>query len=81
MAFVFIHSSIKTRIETQQIHQCGLTRSVFLYIVPLKQGLKHIPVESEIMDIPVFIHSSIKTRIETEPENAEPIIGSRGFYT
>jgi len=54
---------------------------VFLYIVPLKQGLKHIPVESEIMDIPVFIHSSIKTRIETEPENAEPIIGSRGFYT
>ena len=38
--FVFIHSSIKTRIETYKYLQFLLSHSWFLYIVPLKQGLK-----------------------------------------
>ena len=37
---VFIHSSIKTRIETDQIMRASETALQFLYIVPLKQGLK-----------------------------------------
>ena len=41
----------------------------FLYIVPLKQGLKLSGSGSvEVVGI-VFIHSSIKTRIETPEEN------------
>ena len=38
---------------------------MFLYIVPLKQGLKLISSISFVSNIIVFIHSSIKTRIET----------------
>ena len=38
---------------------------MFLYIVPLKQGLKHPPIEVGHIFRQVFIHSSIKTRIET----------------
>ncbi len=38
---------------------------VFLYIVPLKQGLKLYKSNKVIGDLFVFIHSSIKTRIET----------------
>ena len=38
---------------------------MFLYIVPLKQGLKQESFEIKFLDYPVFIHRSIKTRIET----------------
>ncbi len=38
----------------------------FLYIVPLKQGLKLLQnIAKELVGSKVFIHSSIKTRIET----------------
>ena len=37
----------------------------FLYIVPLKQGLKLIIATVAMIETKVFIHSSIKTRIET----------------
>ncbi len=37
---VFIHSSIKTRIETREIKSSARWHCLFLYIVPLKQGLK-----------------------------------------
>ena len=39
---VFIHSSIKTRIETNMAKLKALNTSSFLYIVPLKQGLKQM---------------------------------------
>jgi len=39
--YVFIHSSIKTRIETETCRKIiRHSRKLFLYIVPLKQGLK-----------------------------------------
>ena len=38
---VFIHSSIKTRIETKNNRRQIRKDTRFLYIVPLKQGLKH----------------------------------------
>ena len=38
--FVFIHRSIKTRIETFCSEGFGTTHILFLYIDPLKQGLK-----------------------------------------
>ena len=37
---VFIHRSIKTRIETRAIDQKSYKSAWFLYIDPLKQGLK-----------------------------------------
>ncbi len=37
---VFIHRSIKTRIETQSAHNRWSELFPFLYIDPLKQGLK-----------------------------------------
>ena len=37
---VFIHSSIKTRIETEIYPFRKIVSALFLYIVPLKQGLK-----------------------------------------
>ena len=39
---VFIHSSIKTRIETPDFFLLKPPQKAFLYIVPLKQGLKHL---------------------------------------
>ena len=39
---------------------------MFLYIVPLKQGLKLSPDNTLQAQYEVFIHSSIKTRIETQ---------------
>jgi len=39
---VFIHRSIKTRIETKIILCIFMTPIRFLYIDPLKQGLKHL---------------------------------------
>jgi len=63
--FVFIHSSIKTRIETITFYGGIASQNMFLYIVPLKQGLKlAISMSSRPIRV-VFIHSSIKTRIET----------------
>ena len=62
---VFIHSSIKTRIETRRGRQLVRLLSWFLYIVPLKQGLKLNLREKQGNIALVFIHSSIKTRIET----------------
>ncbi len=45
---VFIHSSIKTRIETGRPQKRAPRRARFLYIVPLKQGLKlNIPFLNE----------------------------------
>ena len=64
---VFIHRSIKTRIETMKSCLQLYSRSPFLYIDPLKQGLKRI-IDRKIKYFrdTVFIHRSIKTRIETE---------------
>ena len=62
---VFIHSSIKTRIETPIQNNYKDKNDMFLYIVPLKQGLKHAFLDSGSNPDTVFIHSSIKTRIET----------------
>jgi len=39
--FVFIHRSIKTRIETKSRDYMQYLKILFLYIDPLKQGLKH----------------------------------------
>jgi len=65
MRLVFIHSSIKTRIETVRVEEIPISVPLFLYIVPLKQGLKQIHIPLFFLYIFVFIHSSIKTRIET----------------
>jgi len=46
---VFIHSSIKTRIETFLFHSSSSARGGFLYIVPLKQGLKHVELGDYII--------------------------------
>ncbi len=42
---VFIHRSIKTRIETIIVHLGKCCFNLFLYIDPLKQGLKHIAMD------------------------------------
>jgi len=63
---VFIHSSIKTRIETEDHKNSSKSEGLFLYIVPLKQGLKLQELQyANVERFRVFIHSSIKTRIET----------------
>jgi len=64
--WVFIHRSIKTRIETC-VSVYGWSASLqFLYIDPLKQGLKQVVKVAIDAFSAVFIHRSIKTRIETE---------------
>ncbi len=63
---VFIHRSIKTRIETVINMLFSYVRFQFLYIDPLKQGLKHLILCLGISSNIVFIHRSIKTRIETK---------------
>ena len=62
---VFIHRSIKTRIETELSYYLLRLVSQFLYIDPLKQGLKPPQFLQNIIESFVFIHRSIKTRIET----------------
>jgi len=62
---VFIHRSIKTRIETQNYVKEMWEKQLFLYIDPLKQGLKQIEYSITGLLLSVFIHRSIKTRIET----------------
>ena len=47
---VFIHSSIKTRIETKLDKHSYPTSFLFLYIVPLKQGLKRVQKYVEKID-------------------------------
>ncbi len=65
-ANVFIHRSIKTRIETYDKSKGSAIHTWFLYIDPLKQGLKlNISKKLGLFNV-VFIHRSIKTRIETE---------------
>ena len=66
---VFIHSSIKTRIETCKKRSFFQLKAKFLYIVPLKQGLKLPAGDPRPHPPAVFIHSSIKTRIETFQTN------------
>ena len=64
---VFIHRSIKTRIETGHSDGKSPFGFLFLYIDPLKQGLKQPECKKDAnMPVIVFIHRSIKTRIETE---------------
>ena len=53
---------------------------MFLYIVPLKQGLKQRLGRSLEKFRTVFIHSSIKTRIETLYSNSEPNISMLFLY-
>ena len=65
MFFVFIHRSIKTRIETLEKLNEAEKAEMFLYIDPLKQGLKQFVNFSKPEGNYVFIHRSIKTRIET----------------
>ncbi len=62
---VFIHRSIKTRIETDNMLKVVVRAISFLYIDPLKQGLKRKGKIRTIEGKSVFIHRSIKTRIET----------------
>ena len=64
--YVFIHRSIKTRIETKIVNLVSIILILFLYIDPLKQGLKLVCGKIENSSITVFIHRSIKTRIETK---------------
>jgi len=54
--FVFIHRSIKTRIETpnQKKGNCILSR--FLYIDPLKQGLKLPQLKLSIISTLLFLY-------------------------
>jgi len=62
---VFIHRSIKTRIETSRSLIASSVIFSFLYIDPLKQGLKLVARYHADAEDRVFIHRSIKTRIET----------------
>ena len=63
---VFIHRSIKTRIETKPTVEFLPPPVRFLYIDPLKQGLKQKQLSLwNNPTVEVFIHRSIKTRIET----------------
>jgi len=73
---VFIHRSIKTRIETLYISSHRHFHLQFLYIDPLKQGLKRFPYIRVCHWRSVFIHRSIKTRIETGDflKKLEPIL-------
>ena len=55
-------------------------RTEFLYIDPLKQGLKRKGTLSPQADVFVFIHRSIKTRIETAGQATGYGLAD-GFYT
>ena len=66
VAYVFIHRSIKTRIETGYEDILKNVTIPFLYIDPLKQGLKLTIKDYPVSLGRVFIHRSIKTRIETQ---------------
>jgi len=53
---------------------------MFLYIDPLKQGLKQSIMFEILYGDPVFIHRSIKTRIETLLTILETILTSLFLY-
>ncbi len=53
---------------------------LFLYIDPLKQGLKLAFIRKAFQSISVFIHRSIKTRIETCPHCKEPVEEDEFLY-
>ncbi len=62
---VFIHESIKTRVETSMISAASNRPRQSLSMNPLKQGLKRNLEEMTPRLQQVFIHESIKTRVET----------------
>ena len=62
---VFIHESIKTRVETACPKRQPLCRHWSLSMNPLKQGLKLDGIAFKSQAVQVFIHESIKTRVET----------------
>ena len=76
----FIHSSIKTRIETFGMCRDFSLYGLVLYIVPLKQGLKPPNRQGFLSFRDRFIHSSIKTRIETLEFFVSYLVSNR-FYT
>jgi len=51
----------------------------FLYIDPIKQGLKHQSIGNHLQRITVFIHRSNKTRIETGTLDTSQIGGINVF--
>ncbi len=55
-AIVFIHRSIKTRIETGKIVMMALLLRRFLYIDPLKQGLKQEEAKPEPAKKVMFLY-------------------------
>ena len=63
---VFIHESIKTRVETQDYLPAAHSVSLSLSMNPLKQGLKPFCTIVIKSNFAVFIHESIKTRVETD---------------
>ncbi len=54
--FVFIHRSIKTRIETIPLEFSQTGIETFLYIDPLKQGLKPEKEKKEYEDLVRFLY-------------------------
>ncbi len=53
---VFIHRSIKTRIETNIFRIFYSTKEMFLYIDPLKQGLKLHKIKDIFTDLSTFLY-------------------------
>jgi len=53
---------------------------MFLYIDPLKQGLKHFGDTAYSLNFGVFIHRSIKTRIETKENKMNKTKFSKFLY-
>ena len=62
---VFIHESIKTRVETASLLDVYREAGLSLSMNPLKQGLKRQSLRQCRVRPAVFIHESIKTRVET----------------
>jgi len=80
-ATVFIHRSNKTRIETMVSQYFIYIIFRFLYIDPIKQGLKlYIHQCCCWIQSQVFIHRSNKTRIETENRKNRPRVNSKFLY-
>ena len=77
---VFIHRSNKTRIETINKPLLFHLQLEFLYIDPIKQGLKLIDYLQLIKSNNVFIHRSNKTRIETRYHRVRCSNRSRFLY-
>ena len=79
--YVFIHSSIKTRIETDNLKVLAGIDLGFLYIVPLKQGLKPIGVFRAISSENMFLYIvPLKQGLKLKFSNTIRIL-ERSFYT